>query len=234
MVVDTASSENALIVKAKAGDIIARNEIIRTYLPVLRQRAKVYSRAPIPEAAIEGEAIRLLLHAVERYNPSKDVEFRTFLGHTLQGLYRYVNQNKNAARIPEHQVLEFTRFNNTKSIMRMDTGREPTREEMSDALGWSTAQVQRMESAVNRKELAMSGMEGLHEVERIDRKMEDVMEFEYFSMDPQEKLVYDYSLGRHGKPAIKDVKIMASRTGLTTDKIYEIKKKLSKRIMGQL
>lgn len=226
--------ENALITSAKRGSATAKNELIRRYMPTLRQRIKVYSKAPIPQGALEGESIRLLLYAIQRYSPSKSVTFRTFLGHNLQGLYRYVNQHKNVARIPEHQVMQITRFGNTKQILAMDKGREPTREEMADSLGWSTTQVQRMESSVSRRDIAASGIEGLHEVERFDRRMDDLMEFEYFSMSPQEKLVYDYSMGRHGKIRLKSVKKIAIKTNLSTDQVYALKKKLAKKVLGRV
>lgn len=225
-----AASEAELIAKAKAGDLIAKNTLIRNYMPVIRQRIRIYARAPVPTAAMEGEAIKLLLYAVSRFNPNQGVAFRTFLGHSLQGLYRYVGQHKNIARIPEHQLLQITRFKNTKAILQTDKGREPTSGELADALGWSPQQVIRMDSAISRRDIAMSGIETLHEVEKFDKRMEDLMEFEYFSMNPDEKLVYDYSMGRHGKPRLADVKDIARRTSLTTDKIYSIKRTIAKRI----
>lgn len=226
--------ENALIKAAKRGDLAARNELLRTYMPVLRQRVKVYSKAPVPEPALVGEAMKLLLYAVERYDPSKGVTFRTFLGHTLQGLYRYVNQYKNVARIPEHQVLQISRFQNTKSILQADKGREPTPGEMADALGWSMPQVERMETVLSRRDIAMSGIETLHEMEVVDKRLEDLLEFTYFRLPPEEKLVYDYSLGRHGKPRLADVKEIARRTGLTSGKVYEIKARLARQVQSRL
>ena len=229
-----ANGELDLINRVKRGDVLAKNELVRKYMPVIRQRLRVYSRAPIPMGALEGEGIKLLLYAAERFDPKSGAAFRTFLGHNLKGLYRYVNQHKNVARIPEHQVLQITRFGNTKSILQTDKGREPTNEEMADALGWSLPQVRKMEMAVSRRDIAMSGIETLHEMERLDDRMEDLLEFAYFQITPEEKLVYDYSLGRHGKPRLKDAKAIARKTGLSLDKVYEIKREVAQRVQARL
>ncbi len=229
-----ANGELDLINRAKRGDVLAKNELVRKYMPVVRQRLKVYSRAPVPMGALEGEGIKLLLYAADRFDPKSGATFRTFLGHSLKGLYRYVNQHKNVARIPEHQVLQITRFGNTKSILQTNKGREPTNEEMADALNWSLPQVQKMEMAVSRRDIAMSGIETLHEVERLDDRMEDLLEFAYFQMTPEEKLVYDYSLGRHGRMRLRDAKEIARKTRLSLDKVYEIKRDVAHRVQSRL
>jgi DNA-directed RNA polymerase sigma subunit (sigma70/sigma32) len=229
-----ANSDRDLLERVKRGDSLAKNELVRKYMPVIRQRLKVYSRAPVPIGALEGEGIKLLLYAAQRYDPNSGVQFRTFLGHNLKGLYRYVNQHKNVARIPEHQVLQITRFKNTKDLLQVDKGREVTNEEMADALNWSVPQVRKMEMSVSRRDIAMSGIETLHEVDRLDERMEDLLEFAYFQMTPEEKLVYDYSLGRHGKMRLKDAKEISRKTGLTLDKVYEIKREVAQRVQSRL
>lgn len=223
-----------LVERAKRGDSFAKNELIRKYMPMLRIKVNAYSKAPIPYAALEGEAMKLLLYAVEKFDPKQGVQFKTFMEHNLKGLYRYSARYKNMARIPEHRALQFTRFNNIKSILSTDKGREPTNDEMADALGWSPVQVMKMEQTIGRREIAMSGIETLHEQEKLEEKMEDILEFEYFGLTPEEKLVYDYSLGRHGKPRIPRVEDISKQTGISTDKIYKIKQKVAERVSRRL
>jgi len=101
-------------------------------------------------------------------------------------------------------------------------------------LGWNSNQVHKMEATIGRREIAMSGIETLHEQERLQDKMEDILEFEYFGFTPEEKQIYDYSLGRHGKPRIARVEDIARRTGLSTDKVYKIKQMLAERVSRRL
>jgi DNA-directed RNA polymerase specialized sigma subunit len=229
-----ANDEKDLIRRAKAGDPIAKNELIQKYRPMLRHKIQAYSRAPVPMAALQGEAMRLLLHAIERFDPSKNIQFKTFLDHNLRGLYRYTSRAKNVARIPEHQTLQITTFKNVKSILESKKGREPTAYEVADALAWSPAQVVKMETALSRRDIAASGIEAMHGREKFEEKMEDLMEYEYFEMMPEEKIVFDYTLGRHGKPRLEDVKAMSRRTGLSIDKVYEIKRNIAQRISKRI
>lgn len=228
------NDEKDLLKRAKAGDPIAKNELIQRYRPMLRHKIRAYSRAPVPQAALQGEAMRLLLHAIDRYDPAKGVKFKTFLDHNLRGLYRYTARAKNVARIPEHQTLQISRFKNVKSILESKKGREPTAHEVADALAWSPAQVTKMETALNRRDIAASGIEAMHGKERLEEKMEDLMEYEYFEMMPEEKLVFDYTLGKHGKPKLRDVKSISRRTGLSTDKVYEIKRNIAQKIAQRI
>jgi len=227
-------ADREMVARAKKGDALAKNELIRKYLPMLRIKVNAYSKAPIPYAALEGEAMSLLLYAVERFDMKKDVQFKTFMEYNLKGLYRYAARHKNMARIPEHRALQYTRFSNIKSILATDKGREPSNDELAEALGWNSNQVHKMEATIGRREIAMSGIETLHEQERLQDKMEDILEFEYFGFTPEEKQIYDYSLGRHGKPRIARVEDIARRTGLSTDKVYKIKQMLAERVSRRL
>lgn len=227
-------TENDLIERAKDGDRFAKNELIRRYKPMLKIKVAAYSRAPVPIAALEGEAMRLLLLTIDKFDPKKGFKFKTYLEQNLKGLYRYTARTKNIARIPEHKVLQITRYKNAKALIHSQRGREPTTTEMADSLAWSPSQVVSMETSINRRDIAASGIETLHEQARFTERMEDILAFQYFEMSPEEKLVYDYSLGRHGKPRIESVKQVSRRTGLTQDKIYEIKKKLARKITARI
>lgn len=227
-------TENDLIKRAKDGDRFAKNEMIRRYKSMLKIKVSAYSRAPVPTAALEGEAMRLLLLTIDKFDPKKGFKFKTYLEQNLRGLYRYTARTKNIARIPEHKVLQITRYKNAKSLIHTQKGREPTTMEMADSLAWSPSQVTSMETSITRRDIAASGIEALHEQERFTDRMEDILAFQYFEMQPEEKLVFDYSLGRHGKPRLESVKDISRRTGLTQDKIYEIKKRLAKKITARV
>ncbi len=128
-------TDEDLVARAKMGDDLAKNELLRRFAPTLKYKTNTYSRAPIPQAAIEGEAMKLLLQSVEKFSPAMGLKFKTFLEQMLKGLYRYVATNKNIARIPEHQVLQIARFNSVKDILRASKDRDPTPDEIGEAIG---------------------------------------------------------------------------------------------------
>ncbi len=129
-----------LILRAKRGDFAARNELLRKYKPNIEKLIRRWTRAPVPVAAIQGEAMKLLLLAADKYDPNAGVLFKTFMETQMRGLYRYVTTHKNVARVPEHRALEIRRFQNAKSLLEARKDREPTHDEMADHLGWSQQQ----------------------------------------------------------------------------------------------
>lgn len=223
-----ADDDDALVARAKRGDTEALNELLDRHKDLLQRKAAVFSAAPIPNSVIYGQAIRLLRAAIERYQPSAGVKFRTFLENTVR-LNRFTTQYKNVARIPEHRALLIKRYIAAKKILEAQNDREPTVTEMADALHWSVNDVAKMEQALNRRELAASGME-FDQLSGQSDRFKETAEFLYFGLTPEEQLVYDYSLGAHGKRRITDVREMAKVTGLSTDRIYTIKKKIARQL----
>lgn len=225
-----AEPDTPLILRAKAGDFAARNELLRKYKEDLDRAVRKWSRAPVPSAAIEGEAMKLLLLAADRFDPKAGVKFKTFLDAQMRGLYRYVNTNKNVARVPEHRVLQIQRYQNAKSLLEAKKDREPTHEEMADHLSWSLQQVQMMDTALSRGSLSLATSEekGFSDPITFYDRMGETFEFIYFKMEPEEKLIYDYSLGAHGRKKLGSVEDISRVTGIPTHKVYAIKKKLAK------
>jgi DNA-directed RNA polymerase specialized sigma subunit len=221
-----------LILRAKRGDFTARNELLRKYRTNIEKLIRRWTRAPVPVAAIQGEAMKLLLLAADKYDPNAGVLFKTFMETQMRGLYRYVTTHKNVARVPEHRALEIRRFQNAKSLLEARKDREPTHDEMADHLGWSQQQVTMMDTALSRGALSMAESQerGFSDPISYYNRMGETFEFIYFKMTPEEKLVYDYSLGAHGKIKIKSVAEMARKTGIPADRIYAIKRKLAQEV----
>lgn len=175
-----------------------------------------------------GQAIKLMRMAVDRYQEGTGAQFRTFLEANLR-LSRYANKYKNAARIPEHRHLKIRRYQATKELLRSQKDREPTPTEMAEALHWSVTDAQNMETALSRRELAASSMQ-YDQVQQVQDRFADTVEFLYYSLTPEEQLVFDYSLGKHGKKRLTAVKDIAKATGMTTDRIYAVKRDLVRKV----
>ena len=221
-----------LILRAKRGDFTARNELLRKYRVNIDKLIRRWTRAPVPVAAIQGEAMKLLLLAADKYDPNAGVLFKTFMETQMRGLYRYVTTHKNVARAPEHRALEIRRFQNAKSLLEARKDREPTHDEMADHLGWSQQQVTMMDTALSRGALSLAESEerGFSDPISYYNRMGETFEFLYFKMTPEEKIIYDRSLGAHGKRKIKSVAEMSRVTGIPTDRIYAIKRKLAQEV----
>lgn len=220
-----------LVDRAKKGDSIALNQLINNHRDLLTVQVNKFRRAPVPLSAIEGEAMQIMLDAVKKYDPKSGASFRTYLETSLRGLNRYVNSNKNVARIPENKFLRLRHFMSTDSLLRAQYNRPPTLQELSDELGWSQADVFALQKAVKQKDLTAMDFEEQSRSAQAGSRQHETAQFVYATLNPNEKLVFDYSLGQHGKPVIDDVREIAKKTSLTPDQVYKIRRAISQRIL---
>lgn len=214
--------------KAKRGDQAALNTLIDRHKDLISRKVGVFRQAPVPQSVLYGQAIKLVRMAVDRYQEGTGAKFRTYLEANMR-LSRYANKYKNAARIPEHRHLKIRRYRATKELLRSQKDREPTATEMAEALHWSVTDAQNMETALSRRELAASAMQ-YDQVQNVQDRFADTVEFLYYSLTPEEQLVFDYSLGKHGKKHLPDVKSIAKATGMTSDRVYAVKRELVRKV----
>jgi len=220
--------------RAKAGDKEALNRLIRNHKDLIQMKARGFRNAPVPIAAIEGEGIRLLAMAVTKFDPAQGVAFRTFLDNYLRGLYRYVNSNKRVDRAPEHRHLRYHRYEAVKSLLRVEYDRVPTQTELSDALGWSPADIRQMEQMTSQRSLASSGLENIQSRDQAHSRYQESAELAYAGWSREYQSIYDYSMGTHGKPQIKAVPDIARRVGSTPDRVYKVKRILAQELGSSL
>jgi len=228
------NTEAGLVRRAQAGDKIALNDLIRMNKDLIDVKVYNYRKAPVPGAAVEGEAFNLFLLALEKYSPASGASFRTYLEHTLRGLNRYVNSNKNIARVPENKFLRMRHFMSVRSLLQAQYGRAPTVSEISDELGWSRNDVFSMEQALKQRDLSSMDYEDQGKATQLTSRMHETAELLYSSLSPTERQIYDYSLGAHGKPIIHSVVDLSKKTGLSTDQVYKIRRSLTDRIAENL
>jgi hypothetical protein len=228
------NSDSELVRRAKAGDSRSLNELVTRHKDLLEIRTNQFRQAPIPTPAIFGESIRLVRVAVQQYRPESGIQFRTFLEATLRGLNRYVNSNKRVDRVPEHRSLQIGRYKAIKSLVKADKSREPTADELADELGWSLKDVLEMEKILRQGTYAASGISNLSVSNTMASRQAETVDLMYVTWTPEEKLVFDYSLGAHGKAATSSVVEIAKNINTTTDKVYRIRRQLAKKLSKEL
>ena len=224
-------TDAGLVERAKRGDSVALNQLISNHQDLLGVQVNKYRRAPVPLSAIEGEAMQLVLDAVKKYDPKSGASFRTYLESNLRGLNRYVNSIKNFARIPENKMAKIRHFMSIDSLLKAQYNRPPTLTELSDELGWSQADVFALQKALKQKDLTAMDYEEQARSMQAGSRQHETAQFVYAALTPQEKDVFDYSLGQHGKPVIGDVREIAKKTGMTSDQVYKIRRAISQRIL---
>jgi len=216
----------------KQGSKVAQNKLIKSLDPLLQSQINRYQHPNIPRSALEAEARKLALEAFKTYDPSK-YQLGTHVTNHQKHLQRYVLTYVNIGKIPENRALAVGKFQKIKQNLMEDLGREPNLVELSDALQWSPKEVERMELEL-RKDLTISPQAG-----EGDDFFEDILyntdtsaelsTFVYFELGPEDKLIYEYSLGKYGKPVL-DVKSIATRIGKPEVYVREKRKEISAKI----
>lgn len=215
----------------RKGDREATNSLLGRLSPYINARVSLYRDVPIPQPAIKGYAMRVALHAMDNFDPGKGTQLSTHVVNRLQRVSRYVNQNKNVARIPEHRLLRVGTYQSVHSSMGAQLGRPPSVEELADELGWTHREVQTMGSSL-RSDLAASSMPESMEG-RILNRGQETMHFVRGGLTPPEKQAFDHLWGFAGKPQLS-VAAIAKKSNLSTDRVYRLRRETAQEIQRSL
>ncbi len=209
--------------KSKSGDRDASKSLLRSVMPHVHKRVSRYRDVPIPAPALYGEATKMALTAIQNWDPTRGARLGTHTVTQLQRMNRFVSQNKNIARIPEHRAVKIGGFLHTRDALSAELGRAPSPEEMADELSWPVKEV-RATAASMRKDLSESGMPEAALAQMNDRQKE-TMNFVRFSLTHPEQKVFDsYFVTTIGKaPSVTSV---AKNTGKSEDWVYRVRRRL--------
>lgn len=181
----------------------------------------------IPPVAVKAAFNAQFVNAVNSFDPSKGT-LHTWVGSNLQGGNRWLKKHQNIARIPETRSgAKIGQFKSTRAHLDEALGREPTTFEMAESLGWSPKEVSLLESEL-RQSHVRSGFE-IDPLDIMPSKEKEAIHNVYYDLDPEEQLVYDYTLGAHGKQELRPTQI-ADKLGISKSKVS----RLRDRIMGKL
>jgi len=226
-----ADTDEALAVEAAKGDTRALNTLIERHKDLLTLKSNGFANVPVPMAAVLGHSMKLLAVTTKNYDPAAGVKFRTFLESNLRGLNRFVHKHKNVLSFPQHKLMAIAKFKEVGDMLASRFGHPPTDWQLADALGWSIPDIQEMRRKLSQKEFAASGLENNvgkeQEADAVRSRYIETAELMYFGLTSEQKMVFDYSLGRHGKPKLKTDAQIANVTGLSPSKINRIRKDIA-------
>lgn len=154
--------------------------------------------------ALELEARRLAVEALQSYSPTAGASIGTHVTNRLMKLSRLPYSHQNIARIPEYQSLKFHSYNLAKSTLQDRMGRSPTADELADELGWSPAYLNRFQKFM-RRELTESGPAPI-----LNTKAEEggVVDFLYHDLAPKQKKLFQFTTGYGGSPVLSGQELM--------------------------
>jgi RNA polymerase sigma-B factor len=139
------------------GDAAAREELIRSCLPLARRLASRYARAGEPFDDLLQVASIGLIKAVDRFDPSRGTTFSTFAVPSILGeLKRHFRDHGWAARVPRPVQERVLKVNAATERLSASHGRAPTARELAVATGESVEDVlEAMEAATAQASMSL-------------------------------------------------------------------------------
>ncbi len=146
----TADEEKALAVEVQAGCPVARDKLALANLRLVVSIAKRYMNRGLSLLDLIEEGNVGLLRAVEKFDPDANCRFSTYATWWIkQSIRRALTNTVKTVRIPSYMVELMSRWQQTTDRLLLDLGREPTPEEVTEAMEIKTDSANAIQGAMN-------------------------------------------------------------------------------------
>ncbi len=144
----TAAGEIALAKRIEKGDQAAKNRMIESNLRLVVSNAKRYRGLGLPFLDLIQEGIIGLIRAVEKFDHRRGFKFSTYATWWIrQAMQRALQQQSRTIRIPVHVGQELARVRAAERRLGGELGRDPTAQEVADAVELSVEQLDELRAA---------------------------------------------------------------------------------------
>jgi RNA polymerase sigma-B factor len=138
-----AADDSALLNRYLAtNDLVARDELVRNWLPLIRNLARRYSYTSEPLEDLCQVGAMALVKAIERYDPEAGSSFKAYAVPTIVGeLRRHFRDTGWAVHIPRSLQERARAVGNALNAQSARLGRSPTIAEIAESSGLSREEV---------------------------------------------------------------------------------------------
>lgn len=195
--------------------------------PLINKRVNQFSAVEIPRYVLQRKAKEYVIDGMKSYDPTK-AAINTHAFNQLRRLRRYVINRQNTARIPEHLALQVGQFKSAKQHLAEQHEREPSTSEIADYLSWPTKRVEHIVRADRASNIIQ---DDAYSFRPHYHPMEDQADTMYYSLAPEEQVVFDMLTGMHGQSK-HTIKEAAKKLNKQYSQVYKIKQEMLRKMAG--
>ena len=211
----------------RTGNINDLEPALKYLNPLIEQRVSQFTDVEIPRYILKLEARKYVIEGLKKYNPRSGASLNTFAYDQLKRLRRFVINYQNTARIPEHIAMQVGQFQSAQRHLQEVLGREPSISELADYLGWAN---KRVEDLVKLQRREIIGQEDVRSsLSPYYTPEEDIPSILYYSLTPEEQLVYDMLTGSHGYKR-HTIKETARKLRKPYSEVYKMKNSIARKL----
>jgi RNA polymerase primary sigma factor len=153
----TPAQELQVARRVQQGDEAAMQELVTKNLRFVVSIAKKYQNRGLPLVDLIGEGNIGLLTAARKFDPAHGVKFISYAVWWIrQAIQAALARCGRTVRIPLNRTADLARIVRASETLRQELGREPTAEELAEAVGLSVELVQSL-AALNTAEVRLDG-----------------------------------------------------------------------------
>lgn len=178
------------------------NEIIKSLAPIITSEVSKYRGSGISDKVLNAKAKLFVVKGLKKYNPQLGVKLSTFIQPQLKQLYRYVNQYKDSARLPEHIGLQKKKFTEAYYRFKETYGIEPKPNELQRYLpGMSLKNIENMYKTLIHEDFDQEKFRGtLDDFKHEDHTLKKAIDTYRFSLPDSTRAIIDDMIGYKKDP----------------------------------
>lgn len=148
----TAEDEHALAVRyTNEGDLEAAKQLVLSHLRFVVHIARSYSGYGLPQSDLVQEGNIGLMKAVDKFEYRRGFKFCTYATWWIrQAITRAIADQSRTIRLPVHMGDSISRYRKTLNMLAQDLGRQPTPEEVAEAMSVQPEKIHQIVQAAQR------------------------------------------------------------------------------------